>query len=86
MGGKGTGTAASGYVGVTYPLLTTTGSTLQTVSTLKNYFGGFIYVSTADLTLTGDDWNFDRRADECGSARHADAGCESAARSEHGAD
>ncbi len=52
-GGKGTGLANSGYVGQTYPLKTTTGSTLQTMSTLTNWHGGFIYVTTADLTLTG---------------------------------
>ncbi len=51
-GGKGTGLANSGYVGIKYPLKGITGSTLQTLSTLTNYSGGFIYVSTADLTLT----------------------------------
>lgn len=51
-GGKGTGLSASGYVGIKYPLLGTTGSTLQTLSTLVNRPIGVIYVSTADLTLT----------------------------------
>lgn len=51
-GGFGTGTAANGYAGLKYGLLTTTGSTAHTASTLTNYLGGFIYVTTADLTLT----------------------------------
>ncbi len=53
-GGFGTGIAANGYVGVTYGLLTTTGSTLHTVSTLKNYYCGIIYTSTVDATLVAN--------------------------------
>lgn len=53
-GGFGTGTAANGYVGLKYGLLTTTGSTAHTASTLTNYFCGVIYVSTVDATLTAN--------------------------------
>ncbi len=51
-GGKGTGLANCGFIGQTYPLKGTTGSTLQTMSTLTNWHGGFIYITTADVTLT----------------------------------
>ena len=52
-GGKGTGAGSSGYSGFKYPLLAATGTTLQTLSTLVNRPFGMIYVSTADVTLTG---------------------------------
>lgn len=51
-GGLGTGTAAAGYVGAKFPLLGTTGSTLQTMSTLVSYYSGVIYRSVADATVT----------------------------------
>lgn len=52
-GGKGTGLANAGYIGMQYPIGTVaTTSTLQSLSALVAYPGGYIYRSTADVTLT----------------------------------
>lgn len=51
-GGKGTGTGAAGVIGIKYPLVTTTGTTLQSLSTAVNIPSGVVYTATASVTLT----------------------------------
>lgn len=51
-GGLGTGTGAAGRIGFKYPLITTTGSTLQTLSTLTSVPIGVIFANTVDGSLT----------------------------------
>jgi hypothetical protein len=53
-GGKGTGTAEPGLVVLKYPLKTTTGSTLQNLSTQNYVLGGTLFSQTTTVTKNAD--------------------------------